>query len=126
MRVVVIAAILLPLTAHAERELCRRGASYHGAPIDLDVKAADIHDVMRLLADVGRVNIVVPDTVRGKVTLRLRRVAWDLAACTIASMHKLTLVARDNVILVRSRDDHERRASGAPSSTNSIDTEFRQ
>ena len=88
--------------AHAG-DMCRPGTSHRGAPIDLDVKNADIHDVMRLLADVGGVNIVVPDDVQGKVTLRLKRVAWDLAACTIAAVHKLTLTANGNIVLVRKR-----------------------
>lgn len=44
----------------------------------------DIHDVMRLLADVGNTNIVISYEVQGKVTLRLKRAAWDLVACTIA------------------------------------------
>ena len=85
------------------REMCRPGARYRGAPLDLDVKAADIHDVMRLLADVGGVNIVVADTVKGRVTLKLRRVAWDQIACTIAALHKLSIVADRNVVMVRPR-----------------------
>lgn len=87
----------------APREMCRSGARYRGTPLDLDVKAADIHDVMRLLADVGGVNIVVADTVKGRVTLKLRRVAWDQIACTIAALHKLSIVADGNVVLVRPR-----------------------
>jgi type IV pilus assembly protein PilQ len=98
-------AVLMLMTsvAHAERDMCRRGAKYHGAPIDLDVKDADIHDVMRLLADVGNTNIVISDEVQGKVTLRLKRVAWDLIACTIAQTQKLYVTVQDNVILVRKR-----------------------
>src|SRR5262245_57610085 len=92
---------LLASTAHAERRMCGPGAKYHGAPLDLDVKDADIHDVYRLLADVGNINIVVADNVQGKVTLRLKRVAWDLVACTIASVHKLEVTVHDNVVLVR-------------------------
>ena len=98
---VVLVAILAPLVAHAERAMCKPGAKHHGAPIDLDVKDADIHDVYRLLADVGHVNIVVADTVQGRVTLRLKRVAWDLVACTVAAVHKLELIVHDNVVLVR-------------------------
>jgi type IV pilus assembly protein PilQ len=86
--------------AFAERPLCGPGAKYHGATIDLDVKDADVHDVMRLLADVGRVNIVVADTVKAKVTLRLKRVPWDQVACTIAAVHKLTISVDGNVVLV--------------------------
>ena len=87
--------------ARADRDMCKPGTKYRGAPIDLDVKDADIHDVMRLIADVGNINIVVSDEVQGKVTLRLKRVAWDLAACTIARVQKVQLLVEDNVVLVR-------------------------
>lgn len=80
--------------------MCRPGAKYRGAPLDLDVKDADIHDVMRLLADVGNINIVVADSVKGRVTLKLKRVAWDQIACTIAAVHKLTVTVHDSVVLV--------------------------
>jgi type II secretory pathway component HofQ len=51
--------------------------------------------------DAGNINIVVADTVQGKVTLHLKHVAWDLAACTIAAVHKLRVTVEDNVVLVR-------------------------
>jgi type II secretory pathway component HofQ len=92
---------MLSTTASAERLLCRPGAKYRGTALDLDVKDADIHDVYRLLSDVGNINIVVADSVRGKVTLKLKRVAWDLVACTIASVHKLEVTVHDNVVLVK-------------------------
>jgi type IV pilus assembly protein PilQ len=98
-----VALVLIVATssvAYAERRMCVRGARYHGATIDLDVKDADIHDVMRLLADVGRVNIVVPSTVQAKVTMRLKRVPWDQVTCTIAAVHKLTVSVDGNVVIV--------------------------
>ena len=102
LRALAVVAILAS-SAHAERDMCRRGAKYHGAALDLDVKDADIHEVFRLLADVGNINIVVPDSVQGKITLKLRRVAWDLVACTIASVHKLDVMLQDNVVVVKRR-----------------------
>ena len=81
-------------------ELCAPGARHHGAPIDLDLEHADIHDTLRLLADVGRVNLVVADDVDGKVTLRLKRVPWDAAVCTIAAVHQLRVTVQDNIWLV--------------------------
>jgi type IV pilus assembly protein PilQ len=96
--------LLVPIlfsAAAADGDLCARGAAHHGATIDLDVKAADVHDVFRMLADVGHVNLVVSDDVSGKVTLRLKRVAWDLAACTIAAVHHLAVTTQNHVVLVR-------------------------
>ncbi len=74
-----------------------------GAPIDLDVKDADIHDVFRLIADVAKVNLVVSDEVAGKVTLRLKRVAWQSAACAIAKVEHVAISLSGNVLLVTKR-----------------------
>ena len=103
MRALLISLLVLGVTAapaHAERQLCRRGATYRGAPVDLDVRGADIRDVYRLLADVGRVNLVVADEVAGKVTLRLARVPWDQIACTIAALHRLQITVQDTILIV--------------------------
>ncbi len=100
---IVVATIGAAGTARAERELCGRHARYRGAPVDLDVKGADIHDVYRLLADVGRINIVVSGDIRGKVTLKLKRVPWDQVACVVAATHDLFITIDRNVVLVRKR-----------------------
>jgi type II secretory pathway component HofQ len=105
-----VVLLLLASTAsapHAERsyvedrELCTRGAVFRGPAIDLDVKDADVHDVYRLLSEVGRVNIVISGEVRAKVTLRLKRVAWQQVACAIAGVHKLQILVNGNVLLVK-------------------------
>ena len=41
---------------------------FTGRRIDLDLKDADIHNVLRLLADVGKINVITADTVNGSVT----------------------------------------------------------
>jgi hypothetical protein len=113
--------------AHADRALCTRGAVHRGAAVDLDVKGADLHDVFRLLADVGRVNLVIGADVRGTVTLRVHRVAWQQVACTIAALHDLSVTVNGNILLVRRRAaDQLRSGSGWPSSTNVSDAEFMQ
>jgi len=68
---VVVLGMLLAVTRRRPITSCGgRGTKYRGATMDLDVKDADIKDVFRLLADVGKVNLVVPDDVSGRVTLR--------------------------------------------------------
>lgn len=88
---------LIAGTAHAG-DLC--AGAHHGAAIDLDLKDADLRDVLRLLTDTGKLNLVVGDKVSGRVTLHVKRVAWDAAACTIAKLHHLTLTLSDNILLV--------------------------
>ncbi|MFT3697288.1 MAG: hypothetical protein QM831_29365 [Kofleriaceae bacterium] len=84
-------------SAHAG-DLCAR--EHHGTAIDLDVKDADIRDVFRLLADTAHVNLVVGDTVSGRVTMKVKRVAWDAAACTIAKLHHLSMDVSDGILLI--------------------------
>jgi hypothetical protein len=74
-----------------------------GAPIDLDVKNADVQDVCRFLADVGQVNIVVASEVTGSVTLRLHHVPWDQALDVVVRVRGLELERDGNVILVTPR-----------------------
>lgn len=74
-----------------------------GRNIDLDLKDADLANVCRLLADVGRVNIVLGDDVHGTVTVRLRQVPWDRALDVILSTHGLHAERRQDVILIRAK-----------------------
>jgi type II secretory pathway component HofQ len=78
----------------------RRGTRFAGALIDLDVKGADIHDVLRLVAEVGKVNIVVAGEVTGTITLKMKRVPWDQALDVIVRARGLTYEREGNVIMV--------------------------
>ncbi len=51
--------------------------------ISLDVVDADIHDVVRLLGEAGRVNVVIPDEVKGRVTVALKDVPWPQALAVV-------------------------------------------
>jgi type IV pilus assembly protein PilQ len=102
MRALLIVMLLAGI-ARADRDLCPPNAKWRGATVDLDVKAADIHDVLRLLADVGKVNLVISSDVAGKVTLRLKRVPWDQIACTVAAVHKLQITVQDTILMVSKR-----------------------
>jgi hypothetical protein len=77
-----------------------RRVRYRGAPVDLDVKNAELSEVFRLLADVGHVNIVVSGDVTGTITLRLKRVPWDQALDVIARAKSLGIERDGNVVTV--------------------------
>jgi len=81
---------------------------YTGRRIDLDLKDADIHNVLRLIGDVSRRNIVVADDVRGSVTIRLRNVPWDQALGVILQSKKLGMVEQGNMIRVAPLDQLQR------------------
>ena len=73
---------------------------FSGRRIDLDLKDADIHNILRLLADVGRVNIVTADDVSGNVTIRMRNVPWDQALDVVLQAKGLGMVRSGNLIRV--------------------------
>ncbi|HUT77003.1 MAG TPA: type IV pilus secretin PilQ, partial [Polyangia bacterium] len=74
--------------------------TYTGRRIDLDFKDADIHNILRLLSDVGHVNIVTADDVSGTVTIRMRDVPWDHALDVILQAKRLGMVRQGNLIRV--------------------------
>lgn len=78
----------------------RGGRRYRGRRIDLDFNNADIHNILRLLAEVGGVNIVTSDDVSGTVTIRMRNVPWDQALEVILQAKGLGMVRRGNLIRV--------------------------
>jgi type IV pilus assembly protein PilQ len=73
---------------------------YFGQPISLDLKEADIHNVIRLLAEVSKLNIVATDDVRGKITLRLFDVPWDQALDIILQVMNLESIRDGNVLRI--------------------------
>ena len=79
------------------------GHRYDGARIDLDVKGADLQDVFRLIADVGKVNIVVAGDVSGTNTVKLKSVPWDQALDVVAKAKGLALERDGNVIIVHAQ-----------------------
>jgi type IV pilus assembly protein PilQ len=98
--VVALAVIAAAPRAGADPALCGPGAKFHGKPIDLDVKDANVHDVFRLLADFADTNLIIAGGVAGKVTLKLARVPWDQVACTVAAVHKLRLTFDGSILTV--------------------------
>lgn len=81
---------------------------FTGRRIDLDLKDADVHNVLRLLADVGRVNIITADNVQGSVTIRMRNVPWDQALDVVLQTKGLGMVRQGNMIRVAPLSDLER------------------
>jgi type IV pilus secretin PilQ/predicted competence protein len=85
--------------------------AYYGQPISLDLKEADINNVIRLLADVSNLNIVATDDVQGTITLRLFDVPWDQALDIVLQVQSLESVREGNVVRIstikRLREERE-------------------
>src|SRR5439155_17257885 len=79
----------------------RRDSTFTGQRISLDFKDADIQNVLRVLADVSRLNIIATDDVKGKVTLHLNDVPWDQALDLVLRSNRLEKTQEGNVVLTR-------------------------
>ena len=73
---------------------------YPGKKVSLDFQDADIINVLRLLAEVSKLNMVIGDNVAGKVTIKMLDVPWDQALDVILKMKGLGKVYEDNVLRI--------------------------
>jgi type IV pilus assembly protein PilQ len=94
--------------AFAPNLLGQTKRAFTGRRIDLDLKDADVHNVLRLLADVGQVNIVTADNVAGTITIRMRNVPWDQALDVVLQAKGLGVVQRANMLRVAPLADLEK------------------
>lgn len=68
--------------------------------ITLDLYEADLHNVLRLFADVSGKSFVVADDVQGRVTLKLKDVPWDRALEVILRSQGLGLDVEGDIYRV--------------------------
>jgi len=77
---------------------------YTGDPISLNLKDADIKDVLRTFAQLTGLNIAVDPQVSGTVTVDFVDVPWDQALDLILRLNGLTYVLEGNVMRVGTID----------------------
>jgi type IV pilus assembly protein PilQ len=90
----------IPPTAPAGEFRAPSEQEYIGRKISLDFKNADVHDVLRILADVSGLNIVATDDVKARVTLRLVEIPWDQALDVVLQANGLEKTQVGNVITI--------------------------
>ena len=73
---------------------------YIGEKLSLNFQDIEVRSVLQLLADFTDLNIVVSDSVQGKLTLRLKNVPWDQALDIILQTKALGKRQAGNVIMI--------------------------
>lgn len=101
-----------PLPVLGEDPALRRNAGYPaipigeparrftGEPISLDLKDADIRDVLLTFSRLARLNMVIDPDVRGSVTVRLENVPWDQALEVILKVNGLGYALEGTIVRV--------------------------
>jgi type IV pilus assembly protein PilQ len=75
-------------------------SNYVGKKVSFEFKDIDIHNLLRLFAEVSKKNMLVADDVAGKITIRLRNVPWDQALELILRSKNLGKEEMGNIIRV--------------------------
>lgn len=75
-------------------------ARFTGRPISLNLRDADLADVLRSLAELSGLNFVVYPEVRGTVTVSLRDVPWDQALDLILRVNGYGWICEGRVVLI--------------------------
>ena len=86
--------------ARATAAVADKDKVYTGERLTLNFQDIEVRPLLQLLADTSGQNIVVSDTVKGRVTLRLQNVPWDQALDIVLKTKGLDMRRKDNVILV--------------------------
>lgn len=74
--------------------------NYVGKRVSFEFKDIDIHNLLRIIAEISKKNIVVADDVVGKITVRLRNVPWDQALDLVLRSKSLGKEEFGNIIRV--------------------------
>jgi type IV pilus assembly protein PilQ len=89
-----------PLAAGGARQLSAGEKVFTGEPISLNLKDADIKDVLRTFAQLTGLNIAVDPNVAGSVTVDFVDVPWDQALDLILRQNGLSYVLEGHVMRV--------------------------
>ncbi len=82
------------------KEVESQVAHFTGEPISLELKDADIKDVLRTFAKITGLNVVVDPDVSGSVTVNLENVPWDQCLDIILRINRLGYSVENNVLRV--------------------------
>ncbi|MGK5084964.1 type IV pilus secretin PilQ [Bdellovibrionota bacterium FG-1] len=78
----------------------RETRNFSGKPVTLQVRDADVNDVLRMISEASGFNIVVGDDVKGKITLSMVDVPWDQALDVVLRTLKLGAERNNNLLRV--------------------------
>ncbi len=91
---------LKPMSREDIEENRKAKFGYVGEKLSLNFQDIEVRSVLQLLADFTDLNIVVSDSVQGKLTLRLKNTPWDQALDIILQSKALGKRQAGNVIMI--------------------------
>jgi len=73
--------------------------------ISVDFPDEDVRTIIRNVADMYELNVVIPDTLVGNVSVKLRNVTWRQVFDVVLEPLNFTYIEDQNIIKIKSRDE---------------------
>lgn len=73
--------------------------------ISVDFPQEDVREIIRSVADLYELNVVIPETLTGSVSVKLRDVTWEQVFDVVLEPLNFTYVVDGNIIKILSRDE---------------------
>ncbi len=73
--------------------------------ISVDFPEEDVRDIIRSVAELYELNVVIPDSLAGSVSLKLRDVTWQQVFEVVLEPLNFTYITEGNIIKIKSRDE---------------------
>ncbi len=94
-----------PVVVDADKLGKASKVGYTGEKLTLNFQKIDVREALNVIADFTETNMVISDTVKGNLTLRLKDVPWDQAFDIILQSRGLDMRKNGNVIQVAPREE---------------------
>jgi type IV pilus assembly protein PilQ len=91
---------LKPIPKEVKEQQIKEKFGFTGERLSLNFQDIEVRSVLQLIADFTNLNVVVSDSVTGKLTLRLKNVPWDQALEIILNSKGLAQRKSGNVLLI--------------------------
>jgi len=76
---------------------------YTGERVTLDFANADIRNILKLIGEVSKLNLVWGPEVKGTVSMRLKNVPWDQALDIVLESNELGMIREGNIIWITTK-----------------------
>jgi type IV pilus assembly protein PilQ len=123
-QVAVVSAAAVPVSALVKADAVISDSLAAANNVTLDFKEADIHNVLKILAQKAGLNIVPTPDVMGTVTVKLTDVPWERALDIILKSNGFGYQRQGNVVLVTKIENMAKIQSEEPLRTEVVNLKF--
>jgi type IV pilus assembly protein PilQ len=73
--------------------------------ISVDFPEEDVRDIIRSVAELYELNVVIPDSLAGSVSIKLRDVTWTQVFDVVLEPMNYTYIVEGNIVKIKSQDE---------------------